>query len=272
MMHEALDRIVTTLAWCWRLERRDGVVMGLTSHDRALTIDGLRYAASPGMTPSAIVRSVRFDAEPVELSGALSASLISAEDLELGRWDRAHLTLFLADWESGAQVAELAQGTLGVVERGERGFAVALSGLGASLEISASPSTSPGCRSALGDNRCRVDPAALQMITKIDTVAEDGALTLSALSGTGALYIYGSLRPLDGTLAGIRHSIASGSGNSLRLRTPPRRTLEPGTRVELIQGCDKAFATCRDRFANALNFRGEPHLPGNDLLTRYPGG
>ena len=33
----------------------------------------------------------------------------------------------------------------------------------------------------------------------------------------------------------------------------------------------KLFATCRDRFANAQNFRGEPHLPGNDLLTRYPG-
>ena len=39
----------------------------------------------------------------------------------------------------------------------------------------------------------------------------------------------------------------------------------------LTQGCNKNFATCRDRFANAVNFRGEPYLPGNDLLTRYPG-
>lgn len=29
-------------------------------------------------------------------------------------------------------------------------------------------------------------------------------------------------------------------------------------------------ANRRERFANALNFRGEPHLPGVDLLTRYP--
>lgn len=43
-------------------------------------------------------------------------------------------------------------------------------------------------------------------------------------------------------------------------------------RVRLTQGCDKQLATCRDRFANAANFRGEAHLPGNDLLTRYPGG
>jgi uncharacterized phage protein (TIGR02218 family) len=44
-----------------------------------------------------------------------------------------------------------------------------------------------------------------------------------------------------------------------------------GALVELIEGCDKIFATCRDRFANGENFRGEPHLPGADLLTRYPG-
>ena len=42
--------------------------------------------------------------------------------------------------------------------------------------------------------------------------------------------------------------------------------------VSLTEGCDKRFATCRTRFANSANFRGEPHLPGNDLLTRYPGG
>jgi len=44
-----------------------------------------------------------------------------------------------------------------------------------------------------------------------------------------------------------------------------------GDRIALRHGCDKSFATCVSRFGNAENFRGEPHLPGNDLLTRYPG-
>ena len=35
-------------------------------------------------------------------------------------------------------------------------------------------------------------------------------------------------------------------------------------------GCDRAFATCRDRFANVANFRGFPHIPGNDFVLRYP--
>jgi uncharacterized protein len=36
-----------------------------------------------------------------------------------------------------------------------------------------------------------------------------------------------------------------------------------------VRRMDQRFSTCVSRFANALNFRGEPHLPGNDLLTRY---
>lgn len=48
--------VLTTIALCWRIERRDGVTIGLTAHDRDLTIDGLIHRAAPGMTPSAIRR------------------------------------------------------------------------------------------------------------------------------------------------------------------------------------------------------------------------
>ena len=35
-------------------------------------------------------------------------------------------------------------------------------------------------------------------------------------------------------------------------------------------GCDKRLDTCIARFANVLNFRGEPYIPGQDLLMSYP--
>jgi uncharacterized phage protein (TIGR02218 family) len=35
-------------------------------------------------------------------------------------------------------------------------------------------------------------------------------------------------------------------------------------------GCDKQFSTCRDRFGNAVNFRGFPQIPGNDFVVSYP--
>ena len=43
----------------------------------------------------------------------------------------------------------------------------------------------------------------------------------------------------------------------------------PGDSFSITAGCDKRFETCRDKFANALNFRGFPHMPGNDFALGY---
>lgn len=43
-----------------------------------------------------------------------------------------------------------------------------------------------------------------------------------------------------------------------------------GDTFHIVPGCDKRLATCRDRYANVINFRGEPYLPGQDALTAYP--
>jgi len=108
---------VVTLAWCWRLSRRDGVVLGLTSHDRDLLIDGVPYCAAPGMKPSAIETSDSLDASTMDLEGAISSDAIAARDLDAGRWDGAALTLFVTDW-TAPEVAPVtvALGTLGAIE------------------------------------------------------------------------------------------------------------------------------------------------------------
>lgn len=43
-----------------------------------------------------------------------------------------------------------------------------------------------------------------------------------------------------------------------------------GTKVRLYPGCDKRLETCHTRFANVFNYRGEPHVPGQDELMSYP--
>jgi uncharacterized phage protein (TIGR02218 family) len=91
---------LTTLAFIWRIERRDGAALGFTSHDRNLVIDGLTYRAAPGMVPSAIERQDSLDPASVELAGALTSAAISEGDLAAGRWDGASLRLRLpiAGW------------------------------------------------------------------------------------------------------------------------------------------------------------------------------
>ena len=79
--------------------------------------------------------------------------------------------------------------------------------------------------------------------------------------------------PIGGAVGAILgQAIDLSAGTSVTLRAAPAFAVAAGALVELVEGCDKSFAICTARFGNAANFRGEPHLPGVDLLTRYPGG
>src|SRR3546814_5511472 len=97
MRMEALERELVGLAFCWRLDRRDGVSMGLTSHDRDLMVDGLIYRASPGMLPSAVSVGAGLDVDSMDVKGALTSDALSEADLKAGRWVGAALVLYLTD-------------------------------------------------------------------------------------------------------------------------------------------------------------------------------
>ncbi len=260
---------VVTLAWCWRLARRDGVVIGLTSHDRDLLVGGILYRAAPGMKPSALKTTDSLDAATMDLEGAIASDAIAARDLDAGRWDGAELELFVTDWSAAdAAPVTVARGSLGAIERRGAAFAVELQGVTRLLDRPVCPATSPSCRAMLGDRACRIDLAPRFHARRV--VAIDGrAVTLDSPAADMA---FGELLWTEGINCGLASPVISADGAVLHLaEAPPFLPVMPA-RVRLTEGCDRQLATCRDRFGNAVNFRGEAHLPGNDLLTRYPGG
>ncbi|MCC2977398.1 DUF2163 domain-containing protein [Sphingomonas sp. PL-96] len=267
---EWLEGSLTTLALCWRLERRDGVTIGLTAHDRELTIDGLRYRAAPGMVPSAIRRTDALDADSMEASGPLSAEAIAEADLLAGRWDGARITVTAVDWTNPVAPLVLGTGTLGAVETSGGGFTAELRGVLAALERPVVEETSPSCRARLGDSRCRVAMGGRRRFARV--VAIDGCrLTLDGDEPVADAYGAGRLRWFGGPNAGLEGAVASSEGATVTLERAPALSVAAGDLVELVEGCDKRLETCAGRFGNAVNFRGEPYLPGIDLLTRYPG-
>ncbi|MEP9400393.1 DUF2163 domain-containing protein [Sphingomonas sp. VNH70] len=256
---------VVTLAWCWRIERCDGVAIGLTAHDRDLTIDGMVYRAAPGMTPSAIERDDSLDPPALEVGGALSHAAIGEADLLAGRYDGARVVVFAWDWSADGPAVPLAEGRIGTIETADGSFRAELLGPEARLEAAVVEATSPACRATLGDARCRVVMAGRRRIVRV--AAEDGARLV--LPGGGAGCAAGRVRWLTGGNSGLSDMVAAGDADGVTLAQPPRFA-GAGALVEVTEGCDGTLATCRDRFGNVANFRGEPYLPGIDLLTRYP--
>lgn len=265
-----LTRTTVPIAWCWRIERRDGVVIGLTTHDRALVRDGLVYRPAPGIRPSAIRQTRGLSGDSMEVEGALSADTLTGADLLAGRWDGAALTLSVVDWQDGAAPPVLiARGALGAVTSDGRGFTAELGSADPRLREPCVPSTSPGCRAALGDHRCGVSLARYRRRARVVALGANGVTVADDLMPDA--FVFGQLRWLGGPQRGLRAGIVGQQDRVLTIDTLGEGAVA-GVAVELTEGCDGRPETCAARFANIVNFRGEPHLPGIDLLTRYPGG
>ncbi|TCP65833.1 DUF2163 domain-containing protein [Sphingomonas sp. PP-CE-1G-424] len=261
-----LDAELATIAVCWRIERRDGVAIGLTAHDRDLMVDGLVHRAAPGMTPSAIERSAGLEADTMDVAGALTSAAIDERDLLAGRWDGARVALFAVDWTDPVVRVDLGSGLIGAVELGDTGFTAELRGSSAALDRPVVEETSPECRAELGDRRCRVAMAGRRRFARVVACVGPVVTLDLATPGLGG----GLVRWFGGANGGLESAIAAADGAAVTLRAVPTFVVEAGALVEMVEGCDKSLATCAARFGNAANFRGEPHLPGIDLLTRYP--
>jgi uncharacterized phage protein (TIGR02218 family) len=85
---------LTTLCRCWRVDRRDGVIMGFTDFDRDLVFDGLTYRAASGFTASAIEGQLGLAVSNLDVQGALSADALTEDDLQAGRYDDAAVTIY----------------------------------------------------------------------------------------------------------------------------------------------------------------------------------
>lgn len=265
----ALEEETTSLAFCWRIERADGTALGFTSHDRPLTVDGMSCSPVPGMVPSALAHADSVEGGGMDVTGALGSGRIRADDIAVGRYDRAHATLSLVDWSAPGASVLLASGEIGDIVRKDDRFEAELKSAHADLDRTPIALCTPECRARLGDSRCRVALSPLTHIARVTAVTGASRIETDRTLPDGAL-AYGRLRPLAGSLAGLDFEIVASEGSSLDLREAVATPLAPGDLVELREGCDRRFSTCRDRFQNKDNFRGEPHVPGTDSVIRYP--
>lgn len=253
----------------WRIMRTDGVTLGFTSHNRPLRFDGITHLAAPGMLPSAIRRTAQLERDSVEVQGILSHDAISDADLEAGRYTNARVAIGLVDWTS-LERASLFQGSLGNVSAEDEGFVAELRSAKAELEQDFVPRTSPTCRAAFCDAACRLNPARYTGIrTVVSADAETNGVSFTGVADPSS-YLHGEARWIDGPHAGTVMHVVDVQGGALIMDRPVDMAVQSGLRAYLREGCDHTVATCNARFGNAANFQGEPFLPGNDLLTRYP--
>ena len=271
-----LDDGTTTLSWCWRISRIDGVALGFTDHDRALSFDDTAFEPESGFVASEIRAGSDLAVDAQDATGVLTSDRITETDILDGRWDNAAVELWRVNWADTSQRVLLRRGAVGQIRRGRMAFVAEVRSLAHVLGQTVGRTFQAGCDARLGDARCGIDlENAIYKGTGVVTdLLRDRAFMASGLAGFDAgWFTSGTLTWTSGANAGrvtevLAHGLADAIATMTLLEAPVLPIAEGDSFIALA-GCDKRIATCSAKFANVANFRGFPNIPGQDAVLRY---
>ena len=269
-----LDSGTTTLCWCWRLTRRDGIIYGFTDHDQDLTFDGTPFEARAGFTATEIRDSVGLSVDNLEVESALSSDHLDEAGLASAKFDDAKIEIFRVNWQTPEQRALMRVGSIGEVRRYGSTFAAEVRGLAHYMGQPSGRLYQHSCDTDVGSPRCGVDlnAPAFKGSGQVIAAPTRRRFTVSELSGFAeAWFTRGLLTFTSGANAGraieVKRHMLTGGLVTLELWQEAAEPITAGTTFVVTVGCDKALATCAAKFANTINFRGFPDMPGNTFLT-----
>ncbi len=273
-----LETGATTVARCFRVARKDGMVLGFTDHDRDLGFDGMVFRAGTGLTAKALQSGTGLAVDNSEAFGALSSDAITEADIRAGRFDGAEVTAWLVNWRDEAARKVLFRGTLGEISRRGGAFTAEMRGIAEALNQPQGQIYHARCSAVLGDRRCGFDLTQpgyfAQAAAEIVTGARE--FRFAALAGFADRWFEkGRLVVLTGEAAGLagvvkNDRVAAGGGRIVELWQALGAEVRTGDEMRIEAGCDKRGETCQQKFLNFLNFRGFPDIPGEDWLMSYP--
>lgn len=267
----------TGVARCWKVTRRDGASYGFTDHDCDLSFEGVVFRAGTGLSAAALSQTTGLSVDNTEAVGALSDAAITEEDIFAGRFDGAEVLAWLVQWDMPENRVLQFRGSLGEISRADGAFTAELRGLAEALAVPIGRVYQTSCPAVLGDAECGFDLATPGYVAEgpIGEVTQARVFSFTALGNFEPRWFErGRLEVLSGAAKGLLGAIkldrVDGAIRTVELWDRLRASIVPGDVVRLTAGCDKRMETCRLKFANLLNFRGFPDLPGEDWQMAHP--
>ncbi len=272
-----LESGLTTVSHAWAIVRKDGVTLGFTDHDRALSFDGITFRADTGLSAVALAQSTGLSVDNTEALGALSDLSIREDEIEQGRFDDAEVRAWLVNWQDVSQRWLQFRGTIGELRRADGGFQAELRGLTEALNRPLGRVYQKPCTAVLGDKGCGFDLETPGYRIELPVESQTGSRVFSWVgfdAFSSGWFARGRLEILDGPASAlwgmIKHDRFENGTRIIELWEPVRSALSAGTMIRLTAGCDKRSETCRVKFSNLANFQGFPDVPGEDWILAVP--
>lgn len=262
---------------CLVIEARDGTRACFTSLDEPQTID-LDLGAgdeicSESMVLSAVTLACGLDASFFEVQGALGGAIERAAVLG-GKWQDASAWLVRISPGVSGVIPIMAGKVRDARAPGSR-FIFEVRNQADQLNQTIGRTVTPYCPKKFGSVECGGTPVELSATV---TGVTDALRLTVGFTGTFAhdYFNFGRIiftsGALDGVISENIFDWISGGANagSLVLWLPLPSLPEVGDTLTIEQGCGHIRSDCMARQGDALNFGGEPDVPGTDQILRYP--
>lgn len=256
---------------CWSIEAKTCNYY-YTAYHADLVIDGLKYKAGQILGSSSIEQTLGFDSDNYEASMVFEDHAVGKDQVLSGDFDNAYVEVFMVYPEDlAAGKIPLNCGYITNIKLVDDKFTFEVSGLSSKLDQEIATLYSPYCRATFGDNKCKVNRMGFRAKTSILQIIAPEKIKIADIKIIQANLIGAEIKFISGKAFDHTTIILEASSNVLLLRDELRDEIKVGDILEITPNCDKKFTTCCSIYNNAVNFRGEPCIPGIDEILKTAG-
>ena len=266
-------------------------IVRLTSYPTALKMSNdAVYHSTSGYEFSGLSATADMSGSGIDLDGILQAGGITLDDLQVGAYDNARVYVFATSWSAPIEDEEpLSLLFFGKVDITDHKYRVQLMSAIDVLSQKVGRNYSPSCAWTLFDqhlggnliatsrSRCtgpRADPDGPQMADYLVTgtltaVTDQYQFSDSARLEEDDWFGYGEILFTTGANAGLKpFQIKVFASGAFTLHEALPYPPQVGDEYQAIPGCRKRLEDCREKFGNAINFGGQPHVPSKTVYSQ----
>ncbi len=263
---------ITNLVTCWKIVLKSGLVYGFTDNTRDITLTDepdVIYRAVIGFTPTAISSSAAYNVDNLDVNGVLNSGLITEADLRSGVWDFSEIYVFRINYDDiphhSSKIEKLRFGVLGEIKTNKNMFTAEIRGIMQFLQNNIGVLFQPACRAEFCDTKCGLSAVANTYAGTITSIlVSNRKFIVSGLIQSTGYFNGGLIRFSNGLEMEVKTWDLT--TNTIELQLPVQYNILINDSFVIVAGCNKSFITCYEKFNNAINFRGEPHIPGVDFI------
>lgn len=275
-----LQQDVTTTCKLLRLELQDGRVFGMTTLDADVFYQGVLYRSQTGADPSVIATDTGLsvdNAESMTLAANSSLTGITVTGANAGDLDDATWQMLLVNYR------DLSMGHM-ILDAGDVGNVTVTEDMSVTIELISfvmrlrqriGTLDSRTCRAVFGNPAkgqlgCGVNANAYWVTATVTGVDQDEPQRLFSSVGLSL-----PVHPVPGRVQWLTGDNSSrvrlyqleaflSSSGTIALLEDTYYPIRVGDQFRIRQDCDKLWTTCKNRYGNLINFKGEPYIPSGD--------